>query len=402
MPFFYAQDLYDILNGAVLLGGGGGGSRQNGEEIINAILKITDRVAYVDISEVIPDYYGVVLAGMGSPEKFIVSKNHFTVAPILSFLRLTEAQRKNYPSDNIEKSDNSNFNYSYIIPVETGAVPHFMSMFVAASQQTAGQDTFILDGDGGGRAFPSLAMSTFAARRMPVSPCSLVTDQMVNEGGTEVLFSINDPAKVDDLSRAVLDTPLFENVAALSCFTMSGADITAPATMNQDKFLTPPTVIQGSLSKAREIGALLRTSINPVEALFDYFRREDGYVALLINGVIKEVQQNTTGGFDFGTIIVSNGDEEVSILTQNESMIVWSNLKAQPLAMAPDLICYLDPNTALPMSNADITEGQAIMVIGLRVPWLRTPYFENIFSLVWKKFGYHGAYTPIEQLTASI
>lgn len=391
MQFFYQQDLYDILNGAVLLASGGGGARQNGEDMIEAILKITDRIACADISEVHPSQYGVVLAGMGAPEKFIASKNHFTVAPVLSFLRLTEAKRKNYPSVNPETSSNPDFIYSYVIPVETGAVAHFMSMLVVAQQQVARQETFLLDGDGGGRAFPSLAMSTFAAQGERVSPCSLVTDQLVKEGGTEVLFSINDPAKVDDLSRALLETPEFEDVAALACFSMNGEKITSDA-----------TVIPYTLTKAREIGALLRTSDNPIEALFKFFLQTDGYASLLINGVVKEIQQNTTGGFDFGTIIISNDDEEVSILNQNENIIAWSNLKAQPLAMAPDLICYFDPAQGLPMSNADIIQGQPIMVIGLRAPWLRTTYFENIFSEVWKKFGYYGVYAPIETLSPSI
>jgi DUF917 family protein len=391
MQFFYKQDLYDILNGAVLLASGGGGARKNGEAMIEAILQLTDHVACLDISEVRPDQYGVVLAGMGAPEKFIASQNHFTVAPILSFLRLTEAKRKNYPSPNPENSTDPNFTYSYIIPVETGAVAHFMSMLVAARQQVAGQETFLLDADGGGRAFPSLAMSTFAAQGMPVSPCSLVTDQLVKDGGTEVLFSINDPAKVDDLSRALLETPEFEDVAALACFSMTGAEITTSA-----------SVIPYTLSKAREIGVLLRTASDPVKALLEYFLKTDGYATLLINGVVKEIQQNTTGGFDFGTIIISNGEEDVSILNQNENIIAWSNLKTQALAMAPDLICYLDPTSALPMSNADIIQGQPIMVIGLRAPWLRTPYFEDIFGMVWKKFGYFGKYAPIETLSPSV
>lgn len=391
MQLFDKQDLYDILNGAVLLASGGGGARKNGEAMIEAILQLTDHVACLDISEVRPDQYGVVLAGMGAPEKFIASQNHFTVAPILSFLRLTEAKRKNYPSPNPENSTDPNFTYSYIIPVETGAVAHFMSMLVAARQQVAGQETFLLDADGGGRAFPSLAMSTFAAQGMPVSPCSLVTDQLVKDGGTEVLFSINDPAKVDDLSRALLETPEFEDVAALACFSMTGAEITTSA-----------SVIPYTLSKAREIGVLLRTANDPVKALLEYFLKTDGYATLLINGVVKEIQQNTTGGFDFGTIIISNGEEDVSILNQNENIIAWSNLKTQALAMAPDLICYLDPTSALPMSNADIIQGQPIMVIGLRAPWLRTPYFEDIFGMVWKKFGYFGKYAPIETLSPSV
>lgn len=370
--FFYQQDLEDIFNGAVFLASGGGGARDNGKALKDAILEISEQVAYIDPSQADPKKFASVIAAMGAPDKF--KESGFIHAPLRSFNLLEEAKKKNFPES---KETAEDYAFSYIVPVETGVIAHMMSMLVAVQKNIA-----VVDGDGGGRAFPSLAMSTFACDGIPVAPGALVTEKSVATGGTEVILNLQNPAIVDDLSRALLNTTEFNDVASLACFAMTGA------TMQK-------VIIPNTLTKARKIGSLIREASHPVDAVVKALK---GYI--LFAGGIKDIQERTQVGFDFGTVVIENElGEKVYVLNQNENVIAWSDNKSHPIALAPDPICYITPD-GMTLSNADLQKGQEVVLIGLKAPnRLKVPYFINIFKQVYEQvFQYHGPYVPIEQL----
>ncbi len=214
MIYFYEQDLYDILKGAALLGSGGGGATVNGEDLIKAILNETDRVPCIEMEDIADNDSGAVLAGMGAPEAF--AKYGFTKSPVRSFTLLEEAIGKDFPSQDSPYSlCCKEFAFNYTVPVETGPIAHFMSMWVAVKKGIA-----VINGDGGGRAFPSLAMCTFAANNVQVAPSILVSETPVSKGGIETLLELTYPPDIDDLTRRMLGSPIFNNVSALSCFAM--------------------------------------------------------------------------------------------------------------------------------------------------------------------------------------
>lgn len=373
--FFNPQDLEDLLNGAVFLASGGGGARDNGNALKDAILEVSEQVAYIDPTQVDPKQFASVIAAMGAPEKF--KESGFTHAPLRSFNLLEEAKKKNFPES---KETAEDYAFSYIVPVETGVIAHMMSMLVAVQKNIA-----VVDGDGGGRAFPSLAMSTFACDGITVAPGALVTEKSVATGGTEVVLNLKNPVIVDDLSRALLNTTEFNDVASLACFAMNGA------TMQK-------VVIPNTLTKARNLGSLIRKASNPVEAIV---KALEGYI--LFAGGISDIQETTQVGFDFGTVVIENeSGAKVYVLNQNENVIAWSDQKAHPIALAPDPICYITPD-GMTLSNADLQKGQEVVLIGLKAPdRLRVPYFINIFKQVYEQvFQYHGPYVPIEQLQNS-
>ena len=87
------------------------------------------------------------------------------------------------------------------------------------------------------------------------------------------------------------------------------------------------------------------------------------------------------------------------VIFQNESLIAWRNDSSQPIAMAPDLICYLTPN-GIPLTNADdLQKGQELVLIGVKAPnQLRSGSILAAFQEVLNLMGYYGPYVPIEEL----
>lgn len=367
--FFNRQDLQDILFGAVLLGSGGGGSIENGKQLIKKFAP-HPQVEYIEPANVEKFKYMPVLAGLGSPDAF--EKHDFSRSPKIVFEALEQAKQRSF---------------SYTVPVETGAIAHLTAMLVAVQKGIA-----VVDGDGGGRAFPSLAMASFAESKagsnktaVPISPVVIATEREVEQGGTEVQFNQNDPADVDDLGRAVISTQEFEDVAAIACFAMDGE------TMQK-------TIVPNTLTRARNVGRLIREAVqnkkNPVADVLSYL---DGYK--LFQGKITDIKEKTQGGFDFGTVVITSATgKKAYVLNQNENLVAWSDQEDRPLAIAPDLICYMGTDGQT-LSNADIRKDQDVTLIGVKAPQqLRTPYFINVFGKALKNLGYYGSYVPIEHL----
>jgi len=371
LQYFNKEDLNDILNGSVFLACGGGGARENGNILLDNILQYTDEVAYINPSDVHKDSYMPVLAGMGAPEAF--KKIGFKNAPKSSFELQQSIIRKNL----LDQGHKENFEFKYTVPVESGAIPFFMSMLVAVQKEIA-----IVNGDGGGRAFPKLEMSTFAAEKIPVSPAVLVSEESVENGGTSMMFNHNDPKNIDNLTRVVINTENFNNVAALSSFSMSGE-------------MMQKVIVPNTISRAKDLGKILREhNSDSLWRVLDYL---DGYH--LFKGHVEDISMQTKNGFDFGKITVKDPSTKkiATVLTHNENLIVLSDTN-KPLAIAPDSICYMN-DLGETFSNADIKVGDFIHIVGFAAAkQIRTPYFITIFEEALNALGYQDSYVTIEKL----
>jgi DUF917 family protein len=68
------------------------------------------------------------------------------------------------------------------------------------------------------------------------------------------------------------------------------------------------------------------------------------------------------------------------------------------LAVVPDLICAVS-DEGMPLSNAEIEEGQGITYIGFKAhPMFRTPAAFDLFSKALGVLEYEGGFVPIEDL----
>jgi len=337
--FFDEQDLHDILSGSVFLACGGGCSIVGGKKMMDAVLNITDKVEYVPFENVDKGKFMAVHAGMGSSGA-LKENPPLEFGTLRSFNLLEDTLKKKL----FATGRKGEYSLSYVVPVESSALAYFMCMLTGVQKKIP-----VLDGDGGGRAFPKLSMCTFASVGVPVSPAVLVN----------------------------------ELPASLAGFAMSGE------TLHREN-----AVVRNTLTKARDIGRVIRKNPNEaVEAVISLLKAHK-----LFDGAVVDISEQSKGGFNIGTVVIENGKNKVHVLNQNENIIVWSSEKNYPVAMAPDLICYLGDD-GKPVSNTAMEKGQYLTLIGVEAPKeMTTRYIINEFSGLYRSFEYFGPYVPLKDI----
>ena len=385
-----AQDLEDIVHGAAFLGSGGGGPLSMGLEIVKLI---TEPVQLITVDEVDVDLWGAVTAGMGT-KKAPPSQR---VSHFLPFLRQNiSANPLAGPVailietfELLEQTLTKKF--SYTLPIETGAVNTIAPMAVAVKKNIP-----IVDGDGAGRAVPKLETTTYAASGISVCPSTLSNLRSAINEEIKTILHANTPSVMEKLARNILSTDQFGNEAAIATHAMDGK------TLREQK-----PIVVGTISRALEVGATLRQARenkqDPVNALLKFLNnssRCDGQCAFeLFRGTIDSVKERIEEGFAWGILKIKNDTAIATVMYQNENLIAWQSNRAEPIAIAPDSICYLTPD-GTPLTIADnLTPGQEIVLIGLKAAAaLRQDSLIQVFQNLIAGFGYGGSYIPIEQL----
>lgn len=362
-------DLEDILDGACILGSGGGGPRSLGKQLVKYLASLSNPIRLADpLTDVGDDDVMAVSAAVGSPEAAAKGQFPYDVA-VIAFDALDQLQRPSSGRD-----------FACVLAGEVGAGNSFIPMTVAAQKNLP-----LVDAAGARRAIPSLTMCTYTSQRLAISPVVLANKRR------QISFNVSDAAEAEPPMRAIISDPNFGQDAGIAFWTMRGATMKAAA-------------ISHTLTYARELGQTLRgaraNGADPVEAVRGFL---DGYV--LFTGQIIDVREQTQGGFDFGTVVLENEDktEQVWIYNQNENLIAWSTQKAYPIALGPDLICYLTTDGQT-FSNADLAgvRGKEVALIGARcTDELRVPSIVAAFQQALRNLGYAGPYVPLEELQAA-
>ena len=113
-----------------------------------------------------------------------------------------------------------------------------------------------------------------------------------------------------------------------------------------------------------------------------------------------DVDRRTTAGFARGTVVLEDlaeSDRIMRVEIQNEFLIAFEDGK--PVITTPDLICFLDYETADPITTETLAYGQRINVIGL--PCAPEWHQPGMLELVGPKaFGYDVDFVSMEGVTA--
>lgn len=366
---FDRQALEDILNGATFLGSGGGGPYAGGKALLEDILKNTPGVPVIDAGDVPVSAMLAMVAGIGSPDAATHSSDPFTHAPKHAFQLL-------------EQTINTTFDY--VIAAEVGAMNSMIPMLLATQLNLP-----MIDADSAGRAIPELTMSTFAAN-VSIDPFVIANENDAKTPDISVVVHARTAADVEPLARGIIGAESFGEMGAFSTWAMNGA------AMQQYS-------IAGTLALSRRIGCAIReakaTGNSPVMAVLDVLGPR---AYLLYQGQIVKAEEQTTGGFDLGRVVMQGSDgSQAWIYNQNENLIAWQTDRILPLAMGPDSICYMTVD-GQPFSNADIDDtlrAQQVVLIGLRADEkMRAQNIVGQFLEVFRTMGYAGPYIPIEDL----
>ncbi|MDP4193268.1 MAG: DUF917 domain-containing protein [Bacteroidota bacterium] len=376
--YFTAEDLENILEGSILLASGGGGAREDGRSLMKAILHEGKKVEYISPEQVGDKEYMAVVGGIGAPEA--VKEFGFGYSARRAFELL----------EKVSKAGVLQNAFSCALSGETGAVSQFITMLVAVQKNIP-----VVDGDGAGRAFPSLQMATFASNpeEIPISPVVLVNSKRFGEGGTEIVIYQKNPSVVDEISRSIIESKEFNEIASFACFTMNGKAM-------------KKVIVRNTFTQARDVGKIIKESQGASATDFlqklEEKKQIKGY--LLFKGTVTEVENKTSGGFDFGKVTIEKDEEEINVIHQNENLSAFlvKDNKLKPLAFVPDLICYmeLDGNKIKqPLSNVDIRKNKEVALIGFRADEkLRCAYLLEAFTKARGNLGDFYKYQRIEDL----
>lgn len=349
------QDLHDILDGACVLGAGGGGPYRLGQQFLADLAgKAVELVAVADVPITAT---AAISAGVGSPNA--ASSGFPADAPVRAWDAL--AGSLSGP-------------LTHVLAAELGAANSLLPMLVAA-----GHGIPIVDGAGASRAVPSLTMCTYATNTVPIGTVFLAN------ATEKVSFSAGDPATSDTVMRGVISSGAFTEDAGVAVWAMDGAAVRS-------------ATIAGTTTKCRLLGARLRDARakreDPVEVVAKELKG-----SVLIRGKITASGETTSGGFDTGFVEVSpTKGPGLRIVNQNENLVAWREDRAEPVALAPDLICYLTAD-GRPFSNADldIPGGGEIAVIAAPADGaMRSPEMVAAFLPALRSAGYGGPYRPLE------
>ncbi|HVW70951.1 MAG TPA: DUF917 domain-containing protein [Steroidobacteraceae bacterium] len=361
------DDVRDMARGAVILGAGGGGDPYVGELYVRNQLAEGRTPVILDAAELADDAFVVSIAGVGAPTVII---EHLVSTRTL--LRLLAASEEFYG----RKID-------ALISAEIGGAN---SMIPVALGTLAGIP--IVDGDGMGRAFPHLEMTTFGVYGCPATPSVLMDDS-----GNVVNVRTVSNRTAEDVVRAV-------------CASL-GSEIFGsfyPMTGRQVKQFTVHKTVTHTLEIGRRIRAARDSQRDPVKGLIEFLNTpsENRYALELFNGRIVDVVHETRDGWHWGYVLISSGasqEPEFRIEIQNEYLVARRH--GRTVAIVPDLIIILDAESAEPLTAEMLAYGQRVRVVGYSAaPIMRRPECLQVFGP--PLFGIHEEFQPVEKLAAAV
>ena len=353
-------DIDDIAIGAAVLGTGGGGDPHVGSLHAKRAIRAHGDVRVLQVPE-LDDEGLVVPVGMIG-------------APSVSIEKIAGANELGRALDLLEQGTGRRV--AAIMPIEIGGGNSLIPIAAAAERGLP-----IVDGDAMGRAFPEAQMVTF---------------HLAGYGpGATVL--------VDPQGNAVLSYPVdgawSERLARVLTFEMGGS-----ATMIDYAYpgrVTRECAIPGTLTMAREIGRILRSSkVRDDERIDAMLTRLGGY--RLFDGKVSAIERAVEGGFTRGRAALDGTGTDrghtFELAFQNEMLLATRD--GEVAAVTPDLITVLDQATGHPITTETVRYGARVTIVAFPChPQWRTQRGLDTAGPAY--FDYDVPFTPVEELAAT-
>lgn len=341
-------DLLPLSIGAALLGTGGGGNPYVGMLRMRELLRQGAAVRVLPLDALPDDAYVGEVGGIG--------------APVVGIEKIEEGGECYRAVRAVEKA--AGVKMSALISAEIGG-SNALEPIIAAAY--AGLP--VIDGDGMGRAFPEVQMTTFFIYGAKPAPAAIA-----DEKGNVVVF------------EEVIDMFWLETFARGVAVNMGATAGLATAPMRMD--FVRRTAIPGTVTQALQIGQTVLDARKKRQNVVERVLATSGG-KLFFTGKITDIRRELIGGFARGHAHLSGvGDwagSEARIAIQNENLVLW--VDDVPVIMVPDLIVNLELDTGEPLTTEVLRYGQSIAVIGLPVhDLLKTPKALEIVGP--KAFGY--------------
>ena len=361
MKILNERDVRAIIYATALMGAGGGGSLSHGLFYLDTYAKEHEiAVKMISVDEMEDGTYAGVLAGMGSPVKFRESGTDFLVESVTAYNGLKKLAAL------------MDRRVTNVFPIEYGAGNSFVPMMAAMESG----DTFV-DVDPCGRAVPALNTTPFAINGIATAP-----SVMSNGKGDVVIAYPSDPydaAGLENLCRNVCVS--FDMVMGIAGWMANKEQM--------KEFLVPD-----AYTKALKVGHVM---LDAIEKHLDISEELSKVVECreLWRGKLTKHELSVEKGFDFGRAhyegIGAYAGRTFRIDYQNENLVAFEGEKA--LLTVPDLICTLNLDTGCPVTNAELEEGQNLLVLAMPAPkaWFVSEDGWNYWAPFLDTIGYKGA-----------
>ncbi|MBX5477329.1 MAG: DUF917 domain-containing protein, partial [Clostridia bacterium] len=225
-----AQAIEDIALGAAVLGTGGGGDPFIGKLMALQTVEECGPIRLISLDEVPDDAVCVPIGMMGAPT-VVVEKLPSGTEMESAFSLLSDFLGR--PID-------------AAVPVEAGGLNSMIPLALAGRLGLP-----VVDGDGMGRAFPELQLSTFHLAGVEATPMVIA-----DEKGNSVILKATDAFAGERIARA--NCVVMGGYVMATAYTMTGAQVKRAA-------------IGGIVTFSEEIGRTLRTAahrgLDPIEEL---------------------------------------------------------------------------------------------------------------------------------------
>jgi DUF917 family protein len=356
------SDVSALALGSAVLGCGGGGNSYYGQLVARRLLSEETAVRVIDVDEMDPGSFAISPAAVGAT-LVALEKPPSLIALRAGLAAVTPAIK------------------GRLTAFFAGEIGGLQCIFPLLAAAQAGLP--LLDGDGMGRAFPELQMTTFSIYGTTRGlPHALSSDR-----GVLSLPPINHP----EPAGSSTEPPgiQFERAVRKVC-TEEGGLIYLTAVFDQESLSR--TLVRGSISLALRIGRAVESArasaTDPIHAIID---AADGKTLLV--GKVVDVERRFRAGHDWGTVRVEGVDEDrghrAEIAFKNEYLIV--KLDGKVVLTVPDLITLAETESGTPVSTDILRPGLRVTVLALPAsPLLTTPVALN--SVGPSAFGYNLPY----------
>ena len=319
-------DLLPLSLGAALLGTGGGGNPYVGMLRARELLRNGATVEILPLEAVHDDDMIGSVGGIG--------------APVVSVEKIKQGQECLRALRGVEEA--VNVRVSALISAEVGGSNSIEPILTAAY---AGLP--VVDGDGMGRAFPEIQMSTFFIYGLDPSPGAIADDK-----GNVVVF------------KKVVDMFWLERFARHIAVDMGAA--AGFATTPMKGAYVKKVAVPGTLTQALDIGRTILDARARRHNVVERLLTKTG-ATLFFTGKVAGVRRELRGGFAMGEAILTGvGDHagsQARVAIQNENLVLW--VDGRPVVMVPDLIMNLELETGEPITTEMLRYGQQLAVIGI-------------------------------------
>lgn len=356
------QDVRDMAYGTAFLGSGGGGPSTTQLLQLEAALAAGRQVRLIDLAQV--------------PDDALVAPCGCMGAPTVSDEKLPNGSEAGRALDKLEEIRGQKVHS--VFPIEIGGGNGLMPLILAAER-----DIPVVDCDGMGRAFPESQMVVFNVYGCDASPV-VITDE---RGNCVVLHTVDNHE--EERFARVLAVSMGGTCHVID-YSGSGAQMKQHA-------------VRGTVSLSIALGRAVREARqgggDPFAALFECLRASGYYQygGVLFDGKLVDLDRNTQGGFAVGQAVLEafGSSDRVTVDFQNENLVARKG--GRVIAMVPDILTFVDRETAEPITTERLRYGQRLKLVGVSVPpILRRPQALAVFGPA--AFGFAEPYQPIEDI----